>query len=70
MEATEQNMARVGSNFYLSTYSSRDIERLEFTLLEPAEVEGIPCHQMEVREEGATGGGGARFLIGRELIGA
>lgn len=63
MEATEQNMARVGSKLYLSTYSSRDIENLEFTLLDPVELEGEACYQMAVKEKGATEGGGARFLI-------
>jgi hypothetical protein len=66
MEATDENLERVGAQFFMNTYGSDDLERLDFTWLEPGEVDGQPCYHLEVREPGSGNGGGARFLIAQD----
>ena len=51
MKATQENMARVGSNFSLSNFAASDHDDLSFVNLGKLQVDGISCYQIEVTEQ-------------------
>jgi outer membrane lipoprotein-sorting protein len=63
MKATPENMARAGSNFILSSYTSYDSDELSFTLAEMQEVDGKRCYTLHLMNSQSSGGKKAEFLV-------
>ncbi len=63
MQATPENMERVGSNITLSGYTSQDLNALDYALAKQQEVNGINCYTLLVSDHDDQTGMKAEFLV-------
>ena len=63
MKATEENMARVGSNLALSNFAASDHDDLSFVLLGKQQIDSISCYQLEATERSDSVNFTAEFWI-------
>jgi outer membrane lipoprotein-sorting protein len=63
MQATPENMERVGSNMVLSEYTSQDLNDLNYSPAERREVDGRGCHVFRVNDPSDPQGLYAEFLV-------
>ena len=63
MQATPENMERVGSNMLLSEYTSQDLNDLYYGPVEKKEVNGKGCHAFRVNDPSHPQGMKAEFMV-------
>lgn len=63
MQATPENMARVGSNMMLSGYTSQNLDVLEYKLAGEQELDGKKCHVLQVSDQSDPQAIKAVFLV-------
>jgi outer membrane lipoprotein-sorting protein len=63
MEATPENMERVGSNITVSSYASQDLDDLDFAPADKQEVDGKSCYTFRVSNRADQAGMKAEFLV-------
>ncbi len=63
MQATPENMERVGSNMVLSEYTSRNLDDLNYSPVEKKELDGKTCHAFQVSDPSDLEGIIAEFLV-------
>ena len=63
MQATPENMDRVGSNMILSGYTSQNLDDLNYSQVEKQEVDGKNCHAFRVSDPTDPQGMKAEFLV-------
>lgn len=63
MEATPENMDRVGSNFILSGYTSQNLDELNYSLTGKQEVDGNNCFTLQVSDQSDPKAMKAEFLV-------
>jgi outer membrane lipoprotein-sorting protein len=63
MQATPENMDRVGSNFILSGYSSLNLDELNYSLSKKQEVDGKNCYTLHVSDQSDPIELQAEFLV-------
>lgn len=63
MQATPENMERVGSNMILSEYTSQNLDDLKYSTTEKKEVNGKSCHVFQVNDPSDPQGMKAEFLV-------
>jgi outer membrane lipoprotein-sorting protein len=63
MEATPENMERVGSNITVSSYASQDLDDLDFAAAHKQEVDGKSCYTFRVSDHADPAGMKAEFLV-------
>jgi len=63
MQATPENMERVGSNMLLSKYTSQDLNDLYYGPVEKKEVNGKGCHAFRVNDPSDPQGMKAEFMV-------
>lgn len=63
MQATPENMERVGSNFSLSGYASYDPDDLDYTSAGMQELDGKNCHTLHISDRSDSEGMQAEFLV-------
>lgn len=66
LKATPENMEMVGSEAQMTGMTSRDSDELNFTHLPARELEGIPCHNIEVKDKENTDQARGELLIEKE----
>ncbi len=63
LKATPENMAMVGSEAQMTGMTSRDPDDLMFTHLPSQEIEGKPCHRIEVKDKNSTDQARGELLV-------
>jgi outer membrane lipoprotein-sorting protein len=63
MQATPENMARVGSNVMMSKYTSYHLDDFDIALAQPQVVGGKNCHTLQVSDPSDSKGMKAEFLV-------
>jgi len=66
MMATPKNIKMVGSDFFISNYSSKKKEDLEIKLLEKQEIDGKMCYKLEIEDKVNSNGGKAELIVEQE----
>ena len=63
MQATPENMERVGSNFTLTGYASYNLENLDYASEGQQELNGKKCHTLHISDRSDSKGKKAEFLV-------
>lgn len=66
LKATPENMEMVGSEAQMTSISTQDPDELSFTHLPEQEVEGKPCHNIEVKDRNSTDLAKGELLIEKD----
>ena len=66
LKATPENMKMVGSEVQMTSVSTQDPDELMFTHLPEQEVEGKPCHNIEVKDKNNTDQARGELLIEKD----